>query len=224
VAEPSPLVASRHEIDIYLDAGVLVATETIIISNRSSRSYVGSETEDGQPVATLRLSIPPEFKKVTFEKEFFGRQFQLNQEALETQIPWTPGQRELKFTYRLAVEDRHWLFRRPLDLPTEQIRVRINGVQLGDVTCNVTRAGTLENNVVVFNSEAGTLPASHTIELQFGNLPLLWTTYARWIALVAFAILVLGTAIGIFRRRRTPSMDGTPASAQQVSRRTARAA
>jgi hypothetical protein len=222
VADPSPLVATRHEIDIRLDDGVLEATETIIVANRSLWSYVGSETDDGQPSATLRLSIPAQFKKVTFAKEFFGRQFQLNKETVETQIPWTPGQRELKFTYRLPIEDGHWSFRRPLDLPTEQMRLRVHGVRLNDVACNVTQAGELQDNAVVFDADSGTLPAGHTIELQFGNLPVSWTTYARWGAVAALAVLVLGTATFISRRRRTPSVGS--ASTERAIRPTARAA
>ena len=68
-------------------------TETMLIANRSLYTYVGAAAEAATPPITLRLSIPSEFTKVTFDKEFFGRQFQLINGAIVTQIPWTPGQR-----------------------------------------------------------------------------------------------------------------------------------
>jgi hypothetical protein len=223
VADPSPLVAARHEIDIRLETGVLVATETIIVANRTLRSYVGSETAEGQPSVTLRLSIPSEFEKVTFEKEFFGRQFQLNNGNLETQIPWTPGQRELKFTYRLPFEHRQWLFRRALDLPTEHIRVTVGG-QTEDVTCNLLSARTLQGNAIVFDSEAAILPAGYTVELQIGDLPVSWTAYARWSALAALVLLLLGTCAFMFWRRRTLPMAETAGSIEPKARDAMRAA
>ena len=225
VADASPLIATRHEIDIRPEAGVLVVSETIMVANPSLHSYVGSDNTDGQPSATLRLSIPPEFDKVTFEKEFFGRQFHLNKERLETQIPWTPGQRELKFTYRLPLEHRHWLFRRPLDLLTEQLRVTVSSGEIEDVACNFPAARILQDEAVVFDCESAELPAGHTIELQFGNLPVSWTTYARWIASAALVLLVLATFDGHVvaapegprRTCATESVDQRPREAKRAA-------
>ena len=90
VSEPNPLIVSRHQIEVRPDSGVLVVTETIVVANRTKGTYVGSEMVKGGGEVTLRLSIPPEFEKVTFDKEFFGRQFQLNEQRLETQVPWPP--------------------------------------------------------------------------------------------------------------------------------------
>jgi hypothetical protein len=218
VAETSPLVAERHEIDIRPEAGALIVTETMTVKNPSLHSYVGTDSPDGQATATLRLSIPSEFEKVTFEREFFGRQFQLNKEKLETQIPWTPGVRELKFTYRLPLEHRHWLFRRPLDLPTEQLRVCVHGGQLEDVTCNLASAGTFQGDGVAFESEKTTLPSGHAIELRFGNLPVSWTKQARWIALSVLVVLMLAASVLMWRRRGTSSTSSCAESAQQKCR------
>jgi hypothetical protein len=207
VAEPSPLIVARHEMDVRSEVGVLVVSETMIVDNRSLKTYVGSETTDGQTAATLRLSIPPEFEKVTFAKEFFGRQFQLNGETVETHIPWTPGQRELKFTYRLPVEHRDWLFSRPLDLPTEHFQLRISGDQIDEVSCNLALTRTTTENTVVFTSAAA-LPPGHIIEVRFGDLPVDWAAYARWVALASLALLVLATYLytRLSRRKLEPAV------------------
>src|SRR4029079_14458232 len=65
VSEPDPLIVSRHQIEVQPDSGVLVVTETIVVANRTKGTYVGSEMETGGGAVTLRLSIPPEFEKVT---------------------------------------------------------------------------------------------------------------------------------------------------------------
>jgi hypothetical protein len=205
VADPSPLVALRHEIEVRPDTGVVAVTETIRVANRSSQSYVGRESEDGEPPVTLRLSIPQQFDKVTFAKEFFGRQFQLNEQRLETQIPWTPGERELKFTYRLPVLQQHWLFHRPLDLPTEQICVRVVDPST-DVTSNLAASQARSVDAIVFESQDSLLPAGHTIEVQFGSLPVPWTAVAKWWALGGLAVLIFATsAFMVLRRRVTVS-------------------
>ena len=41
VAEPCPLIAKRHEIDLRPEGGALRVTEMIVISNPTLRSYVG---------------------------------------------------------------------------------------------------------------------------------------------------------------------------------------
>jgi hypothetical protein len=222
VADPSPLVAVRHEIEVRPETGVLEVTETIRVANRSLQSYVGRNSEGTEPSATLRLSIPPQFDKVTFANEFFGRQFQLNDERLETQIPWTPGQRELKFTYRLPVEQQHWVFHRPLDLPTEQIRVRVVGPST-DVTCNLAGSQARPEDAIVFESQDSLLPAGHTIEVQFGSLPVPWTAVAKWWALGGLAVLISATSAFMLRRRRA-TVSAPPAQSPEISSRKPRRA
>jgi hypothetical protein len=203
VDDPSPLVAARHEIDIRAELGVLVVTETILVANRTTRSYVGLQTDDGNPPVTLRLSIPMDFEKVTFEKEFFGRQFELNEHGLATHIPWTPGMRKLKFTYRLPLESRQLLFHRTLDLPTEQVAVNVVGCPYGDVTSNLGSDSSSERETAAFEYNGSILPVGHTIEIELGSLSVPWTAYARWIALASLVLAVLGTATHVLLRRRS---------------------
>jgi hypothetical protein len=201
IADPSPLVATRHEIDIRAEAGVLVVTERIVVANRTRRSYVGLEAPTAESPTTFRLSLPSEFARVTFEKEFFGRQFHVNQGRLETGIPWTPGERELKFTYRLPFEGRYWSFRRPLDLPCDYVRVSVARDQIPDVASNLQKVSETDA-AVVFEATGELLPAGYTIQVELGNLPVPWTTYARWGAFATLGVLVTGTTFLILRRRR----------------------
>jgi hypothetical protein len=217
VAEPSPLVAARHELQIDVAGSVVTVCETILIANRTLRSYVGTSTSADAPPGTLQLSLPPEFEKVTFEKEFFGRQFQLNGERLETEIPWTPGQRELKFTYRLPLEARRWRFRRPLDLPTEHVRLTIVSRDSESIACNLPSAAGPTDDSLAF--EATALPAGHVIELELGSLPLAWTAYARGTAVAVLLLLVSGTSLYMLRRPRRWEASTAPPAGPAKDRR-----
>jgi hypothetical protein len=75
VAEPSPLVARRHEILVRPAPGALEVTETILVDNPTARSYVGRPASEGGEPVTLELAIPSDFERVTFDREFFGRRF-----------------------------------------------------------------------------------------------------------------------------------------------------
>ena len=81
----------RDDIEIEAQTGVLQVTETFVVSNPTLRSYVGTEGPDDEAPVTLRLSIPPEFDKVTFDEEFYGRQFQLAEHGIERRFPGRPA-------------------------------------------------------------------------------------------------------------------------------------
>jgi hypothetical protein len=200
IEAPSPLVATRHEIHLRAETGVLVVTEKLVISNPMLRTYVGKPLTDATHAATLRLSIPPDFAKVTFDKEFFGRQFKLIAGRLETQIPWTPGERELSFTYRLPFESRRFAFHRPLDLRTDHVRIEIARDEIGTVSGTLPLVGDAASDIAVF--EAKDRPAGEVIELSLGEVPLPWTNAARWGALGVLVLLVLATVAVTMRRRR----------------------
>ena len=105
------------------EPGVLRVTESMLIDNPGAACYVGQAAgEDVEPV-TLQLAIPADFAQVTFASEFFGRRFSLIGGKLVTGVPWPPGQRELTFSYVLTNAQRHCVWRRPLDLPSTEVRV-----------------------------------------------------------------------------------------------------
>ena len=74
-AEPNPLVIRQHDILVTPSTGAIEVTETLVIDNPSKFCYVGQSMDGPDRVVTLRLSIPSDFERVTFEKEFFGRHF-----------------------------------------------------------------------------------------------------------------------------------------------------
>ena len=117
VSTPCPLVAKRHDIDVTVDEQVLKITESLLISNPSRATYVGQSMGNGPPV-TFWLSIPKNFDRVTFDKEFFGRRFFVVDHRPITEMPWLPGEQELRFTYRVPVGRERgpippdcWMFR-----------------------------------------------------------------------------------------------------------------
>ena len=107
ITDPSPLVLRRHQITIRPEADAIRVTEQLLDreSQLRGRTSVIRSARVGR-ATTLRLSIPPNFRRTTFDQEFYGRQFTLFEGHLVTDIPWTPGERELTFTYVLPNEDR----------------------------------------------------------------------------------------------------------------------
>lgn len=204
VTHPSPLVIRRHEIVVRPESGVLHVSESILVENPSSKSYVGRPTGDGAEPVTLELAVPSDFERLTFHKEFFGRRFSMVGGKLVTTIPWTPGQRELKFDYVLRNARKHRVWQRPLDLPCSSLSIAVQTNRPDQVRCNLP-PGPVEHNaelsMVRFASAERTLPAGHVIRLELGELPVPWTVYGRWLALGVLAVLIAGASVVTFRRR-----------------------
>jgi len=215
VAEPSPLVIRRHDVLLRTEPGALYVTEEMLIDNPTNACYVGQAATEGAEPVTLQLAIPPGFERTTFQKEFFGRRFSLAEGKLVTSLPWPPGQRELKFTYVLPIDRKHYRWERPMDLPCSQVSVRVRTDRPEEVACNLPRGPEGTGGELRFES-AHALPAGHTVRVDLGCLPIAWMTYARWLAAVA---LVLGiTAMSLMgvlgsRRGRKPT---SPASSSSV--------
>ena len=189
----SPLEAERHDIDIDIGERALEITETLTVSNRSRTTYVGQSNGEELPV-TLRLSVPKTFDRVTFHREFYGRRFRVVDQQLVTDVPWLPGERELRFTYRVPLEESGGLFRRPLDLPSANVRVRVRSKNGQQVSCNLPRMSEAEDQAV-FAAGDRQLPAGYTIELQIGSLPIPWMRHARWASLIALVSIMVMTVL-----------------------------
>lgn len=202
VRTPSPLVAGRHDIDVNIRQDVMEISETLVITNPSRATYVGVDVEDKPPV-TLRLSVPPNFDRVTFGNEFFGRRFRIVDHQPVTDIPWPPGNRELKFTYRIPLEGSTGQFCRPLDVPCINIRVRVRGKNAEQLSCNLPFAQQARNEAV-FATGDKQLRTGYIIQLQIGTLPFPWMQYARWSAVgVLCALICLSIATHCLRDGRT---------------------
>lgn len=193
---PSPLIVRRHDIALDVQQDVIEISETLVVTNPSRTTYVGEQLEDTPPV-TLRLSVPPTFDRVTFGSEFYGRRFRIVDHQPVTDIPWPPGERELKFAYRIPIDATGGMFRRTLDTPCRNLTLRVRGPKTDEVLGNLERVDKGTNEIVFAAKE---LHAGHTIELQIGNLPFPWMQYTRWGSLLALAALTFATAI-VLRRR-----------------------
>lgn len=203
VAEPNPLVIERHEITIQPEPGVLKVTESILVHNPTLLTYVGQANGDDATPVTLRLAIPPDFDRTTFHKEFYGRRFSLEAGKLVTTVPWTPGDRELQFTYTLRNEKGSRLWERPLDLPCNHVRVRVDHDNPEEVTCNLTPSSEKNSSRMIFESRETTLPAGYVVRVQLGHLPKPWMAYARWAALaILIGLVAMGSAATISKQHR----------------------
>src|SRR5262249_29089068 len=156
---------------------------------------------------TLSLSIPDGFERVTFHSEFNGRHFKLRDNQLYTDIPWTPGKREVKFSYLLPVEDSKLMLEWSVNLPCTRYRLSVRGENADRFECNLPRVAGQEPGTVVYeSSEPG--PAGYGVKVQLGQLPTPWIVHLRWLALVVLAGLILLTA-GYRIMRRTSSKPDT---------------
>jgi hypothetical protein len=200
VAAPCPLVAKRHDIDVTVDEQILKITESLVISNPSRATYVGQSMGNGPPV-TFWLSIPMNFDRVTFDKEFFGRRFVVVDHRPITDMPWLPGEQELRFSYRVPLVESAGQFRRTVDIPSSNVCVRVHGADKRLVSCNLPRLDATDGPLV-FAAVGEQLARDFTIELQIASLPFPWMQTARWGSVVVLALLAGATvAIPHLRRR-----------------------
>lgn len=202
VAESSPLVIRRQEVVLRNEPGSVRVTESILVDNPTNICYVGRPTKEGSEPITLALAIPPEFNRTTFQEEFYGRRFTIAGGKLVTGIPWPPGQRELKFTYVVPTKSPSYRWQRPLDLPCDTLRVRVENAKPGEVVCNLKRGSDEKAGTAAFESEKDPLSAGYVVQVDLGPLPLPLMAYARWLALALLGILVAGTSVILIRRRR----------------------
>jgi hypothetical protein len=194
VESPSPLICRRHQISARPAEGFLEVTEELVIDNPSRTTFVGQRVGDQGPV-TLRLSLPSGIENVTFDREFHGRNFELKEEQLTTDLPWPPGSRELKFIYRVPVERRYGILTRVLDQPTDHIVIQIAANDASSVLCNLPKASSETGQLTVFEQRGTALPAGFEVTLQLGAVPLRFEAYARWLALAVLIVLIAGSVL-----------------------------
>jgi hypothetical protein len=204
ITSPSPLRAREHDIVIIPERGVLKVTETILIDNPTTKSYVGLSDQPDMPPITLKLAIPMDFERTTFHKEFFGRRFVLADGGVATSIPWKPGVRELKFTYVIPNTEQQRVWHRPLDLPCSSVCVRVRCQDPDSVSCNLPLGTVKQAGEAVFQSNGQTLPAGFSLSVELGRLPIPWMSYGRWFALGLLMILIGISAIVTANARRPP--------------------
>lgn len=216
VTGPSPLVLRQHEIVLRPEPGALHVTEAMVVDNPTPATYVGQAAEEGGEAVTLRLAIPRDVERVTFFQEFYGRQFGIDNGLLVTGIPWTPGPRDVKFMYTVRTDRPYHLWQRPLDLPCDQVRLHVVHDRPDEIASNLDPGHGARAGEKVFTSRGQTLPAGYVLRVELGQLPVPWTTYGRWAALVLLAGSVAGTAAVLARRNRVRRAAATPASGPEA--------
>ena len=200
--EPNPLVMEQHDIIVRPRPGVLEVTESMVIGNPSTMSFVGRPTQGSDRIGTLQLAIPSNFERVTFEKEFYGRRFLLVNGKLSTGIPWPPGRRRLKFTYVLPKDEGSIAWQRPVDLPCSLVRLTVLTDNPGEVRCNLEAQRSTTDTQVTFTTAGLILPAGEEIHLQMGPTAVPMMVYGRWAALTLLGVLICGTGVCLHRTRQ----------------------
>lgn len=214
---PSPLVVRRHEITIEREGESLQVTEALLVDNPTQTTFVGQPKKDDGRAATLTLSVPSDFARTTFHEEFFGRRFALIDGQLVTDVPWTPGEREVKFTYVLPDPHGDRVWERVLDLPTSDIQVRAKSKDAHCLTASLQAAEPTEPGTVTFAADS--LPAGHVLQIDLQRAPQSFAIDPRWLALAVLAAAIVASVFSAKRTARKPE-TGTP-SAQETLRRAA---
>jgi hypothetical protein len=210
ITEPNPLGVLEHEVDVRSEPGLVRVTERMLIDNPTQSCYVGRAPQGkGDPV-TLKLSIPRDFQQVTFAGEFYGRRFAIVDNNLVTSIPWTPGRRELKFSYVLANPNRQFHWERTMDLPCRRLKVAVHTDKPEEVACSLASPSAGERDAVTFEVADRELPVGEVVQLTMGRLPVPWIVYARWIAVGVLAIGGIG--VGAVMRRKAATGGRAPTS------------
>lgn len=211
---PSPLETKSHSIVVRAETGLLKVSETLVVSNPSNYSYVGDGAAANDAPATLRLNIPSDFLKVTFNEEFFGRQFHLVDGALQTEIPWVPGEKKIELTYYLPFETGRLSLRRVLELPSQNVSVSVYRAGIERIECNLTSVPSASDAQASYSSDGRQLPAGHVLAIDLGGLPLPVMAYARWAAAVLLATMI---ALTIVAQRQGWRFRGRPWRAMRPS-------
>lgn len=192
-ADINPLVAKRHELIIRTLDDAIECREILQLENPTRKTFVGRKIGERMAV-TLRLSLPAGFETVTFDKEFFGRQFQVLDGRLITDLPWMPGAHEVAFTYRLPIESQSQVIRRSLDVPTRRSVVRSDAHTDSQVQCNLPSVAGQNFGELQFEYQGDPLPAGYTLEIRLGKLSAPFMSYGRWGAVAMLAAFIAGAA------------------------------
>jgi hypothetical protein len=207
IAGPNPLVIRDYTLTLEPEPGALRVTETMLIENPEPRTYVGTQPHPEAPPVTLCLGIPAEFERVTFREEFYGRQFSIINDRLATGLPWTPGRRELQFSYVIRNDGRQRLWTRPLDLPCDHASITVRTDDPDGVSCNLGGSIRVGDGTVTFEGEPRKLPAGHMLRVELSRLPVSVMAHARWVVLGALVAAIAGSCLVLMRYRRPRGPD-----------------
>ena len=206
VQTPDPLVVRRHEISIEREPDALKVTETLLVENPSPTTFVGLPKKEEGRAATFSLSIPSDFVRTTFHDEFFGRHFALIDGKLVTDVPWTPGEREVTFTYVVPdpTGDRVW--ERRLDLPTSALQVLVKSETARVVNPRLLASDSHRPGVLSFSAEF--LPAGDVIRIDLNSRSQSIGLDVRWLALAVLVTGILVTTLRLARGVRKSEIGG----------------
>ncbi len=211
VRHPNPLVIRQHEVVLRAERGVLQVVEAMLIDNPGNTTYIGSGAPDATMVSTFRLGIPMDFSRLTFEKEFYGRQFHVIDGQVLTTIPWTPGDHWLRFTYTVPNQDARRVWEHPLDIPCDHLVIRVRHERPEEIVSNLGAAAEVTSGEARFEFRGQQLAGQELVKITLGPLPRPWTFYARWTAVALLTGLVTVTICGRWLRQRRRAMDNAVA-------------
>ena len=205
----NPLVIRNHDVLIRTDDNSLQVSETLTIDNPSLMTYVGQLDNLHNRQTTLSLSIPSNFRRVTFEKEFYGRHFILFDGRLETEIPWTPGRRELAFTYVIPIVGQEIAWKRVVDLPFEHLHITVQSRTPQKVTCNSAPPSHPADGTVEFEISGRDSAVGQLIQIELERKKLELANYGGFLA-IAILLALIGISTVIARSKQNEQIEQQP--------------
>ena len=211
VCQPNPLLIEHHEIVLHVESGAIRVRESIQINNPSSTCFVGNPSHAESRPITLSLGIPNDFERITFDKEAYGRRFQLVDGELVTGIPWPPGKRELAFSYVVPNKqvDRPW--QRRIDLPCRRVSLRVRTDSADQIGCNLPSCLHEPDGFTYYESDEF-LAIGDIVRIDVGGQGIPPLVYARWAAVTILVVLIVGLVLATLRRRRNASQENVKVS------------
>ena len=222
IRQPDPLVIREHEVVMRPEAGVLQVVEAMLVDNPSDQTYIGNGAPDAKMIPTFHLGIPSDFSRLTFEKEFFGRQFHLIDGQVLTTIPWTPGQRWIRFTYSIPNDESRRVWEHRFDVPCEHAVIRVQHERAEDVASSLGAPSSVQSGEAVFELSKDQLAGIDSIQITLGKLPVPWTSFAKWIA-AGILLTLIGSVYLLRRVRRKASRVAVDASLRKLDHHDAHA-
>ncbi len=178
------------------------------VTNRSDRTLVGHKAGDGAGGA-LCFALPEGAENVEFLGALSAEGALLDERLSNLNQAIPPGEHELMFAYELSYAGDSFVFRKPLDYPTDRAVFLISAWEAEAVSQQLPATKEVETAAGAHQLLTGEdLPAGTVLEVTLTGLPTGGGTSLGGLlgaAAVILAILVLGAMVVYVRFRRRPA-------------------
>ena len=201
-------VVAAHVI-VVVEEESLSVTEILQFSNNGDRTYVGSEETgaDGRK-ATLVFTLPQGATDFEAAPELMQDLVFLGNSTFADTLPFPPGDRELVYSYRLAMpssNDASILL--AINYPTDGFSVMVQGKDVEVNSDQLTLAEPIgtDTGEWFIHLKAENIPRGVTLNIHLSRLSG-GVDSASLVLWIIIAVLILGIIVYVFKRKRAVSV------------------